>query len=104
MHYPKRFLFPSLLALAVGFLPALASARQVDFSGLAEKFFKAHPVEGRPVSEVTLEELLEQHYALAQIGAIDVRFPREFLEDKGVVEDFKDSVVAILAVHELWLD
>jgi hypothetical protein len=104
MHYPMRRLFPSLVALAIGFLPAPLLAGQVDFSGLAEKFFKAHPVEGRPVSDVTLDELLAEHYALAQIGAIDVRFPREFLDDKGVVEDFKDSVGAILAVHELWLD
>ena len=104
MNYPKRFLLPSLLAFAIGFLPAPASAGQVDFNGLAEKFFKAHPVEGRSVGDVTLDELVAEHYALAQVGAIDVRFPREFLEDKGVVEDFKDSVGAILAVHELWLD
>ncbi|NUP96395.1 MAG: hypothetical protein HUU28_09550 [Planctomycetaceae bacterium] len=104
MNYPKRFLLPSLLALTLGCLPATAAAGQVDFNGLAEKFFKAHPVDGRSVSDVALDELVATHYALAQIGAIDVRFPREFLDDKGVVEDFKDSLTAILAVHELWLD
>ena len=65
-------------------LPSAAAAGEVDFPGLAKQFFERHPIEGRTPAEIAFEELLERHYALAQLGAIDVRIPREFLDDKGV--------------------
>jgi len=85
---------------------ALGTARagEVDFAGLAKEYFDKHPVEGRAPADVAFDELLETHYALAQVGAIDVRLPREFLDDKGVVDDFKDALGAVLATHQLWLD
>lgn len=85
-------------------LPSAAAAGEVDFPGLAKQFFERHPMEGRTPAEISFEELLERHYALAQLGAIDVRIPREFLDDKGVVDDFKDALSAVLLTHQLWLD
>jgi hypothetical protein len=102
----QRRFFSAFLALSAWLAPTpVALARgEVDFAGLAERYFKAHEVAGHSPSEVGLDLLLEQHYALAEVGAIDVRVPREFLDDKGCVDDFKDSIVATLAVHQLWLD
>lgn len=103
MRLEFRPLLTALALLGTSLL-SVARAGEVDFPGLAKDFFERHPVEGRTPAEVSFEELLETHYALAQVGAIDVRVPREFMDDKGLVEDFKDSLAAVLATHQLWLD
>ncbi len=101
----RRFLTALLACSAsLGSMPTALAGGEVDFAGLAERYFKTHEMAGRAPAEVGLEELLDQHYTLAQVGAIDVRVPREFLDDKGCVEDFKDSIAATLSVHQLWLD
>ncbi|MBM3988775.1 MAG: hypothetical protein FJ294_12555 [Planctomycetes bacterium] len=103
MRPAHRFSWLSCTLLLVG-LVSPARADEVDFAALAKEFFERHPLEGRAPAEVSFEDVLESHYALAQVGAIDVRIPREFLADKGRVEDFKDSLAAVLATHQLWLD
>lgn len=96
----------SQMPCAARALPALGGTLigQVDFGALAESYLKQHPVEGRPATEVGIDELLAAHTALAQVGALDVRFPREFLDDKSALDDFKDTLLAVLQVHDLWLD
>ncbi len=99
----QRLLFLTCALLGVGPFQA-ARAGEVDFPALAQQYIERHPVEGRTPAEVSFDELLEAHYALAQVGAIDVRVPREFLGDKGIVDDCKDALSAVLATHQLWLD
>ncbi len=99
----QRLLFLTCALMGVGPFQA-ARAGEVDFPALAQQYVERHPVEGRTPAEVSFDELLEAHYALAQVGAIDVRVPREFLGDKGIVDDCKDALSAVLATHQLWLD
>lgn len=103
MRLVPRILWLPFALLFCDFV-SMARAGEVDYAALAKEFLDKHPVEGRGAADVSFDELLEKHYALAQIGAIDVRIPREYLEDKGSVDDFKDAVAAVLATHQLWLD
>jgi hypothetical protein len=96
----RRITSAGTLALLV----AAASGRGADFAKLADKYLEAHPVQGKEGAAITLEDLMEAHYCRAQVGAIDLRFPREFLEDKGQFDDFKDCASTVLKVHEAWLD
>lgn len=77
---------------------------QVDFSKLADDYLARHPVDGKLASEVSLPDVIAAHFAPASVGAIDLRFPRAFLTEKSVVEDFKTVVQAILQTHLAWLD
>lgn len=104
MRPSPRSLACVLVALFLATAAPCARAGEVDFAALAQEFFERHPVAGKTPAEVSFEELLDQHYSLVQLGAIDVRLPREFLDDKGIVDDFKDSLAAVLATHQLWLD
>jgi hypothetical protein len=83
---------------------AQAPANRVDFSALADAYLAKHPVEGKSADEVKLEDLVAAHFLPASVGAIDLRFPRAFLGEKGTVESFKGVVVALLTTHNTWLD
>jgi hypothetical protein len=97
---------PSLL-LAFG-LACVSSARaasdQVDFGKLADGYFAKHKIEGKAPAETAMEDVLGTHYLLAEIGALDLRFPREFLDEKSAVDDFKTCLTAALQIHEVFLD
>lgn len=120
LSWPSRALSALLLVAPVLSSPLLASSGadpiasgastvapcpgEVDFSKLAEEYLARHPVEGKSADQVSMSELVTAHFAPARVGAIDLRFPRSALGDKGVVADFRDVVQAILQVHLAWLD
>lgn len=102
-------------SLVAGLPPAREAAREaalgslvdlggIDFGALASRFLASHPVAGKAESEVTLEELIASHYLLAEVGALDVRIPREFLADEAALADFRAALAAVLGVHRAWLD
>lgn len=93
-----------LVTLIVGLACNAARAAQVDFARLADEYLARHKVEGKAPGEFGMQELLEAHTIGARIGALELRFPREFLGDKSSVDDFKDGLSAALQVHQLWID
>jgi len=94
--------------IAVGCLSLLsivaAAPQQIEFQKLADGYLAEHEIPGKKPSEITLQELIDTHFLAANLGAVDLRFPRSFFGDKGVTDDFKDVATAILQTHAAWLD
>jgi hypothetical protein len=85
-------------------LPQPRAQQQLDFSALADAYLAAHPVAGKTADTLKMEDVVAAHFLPASVGAIELRFPRAFLGEKSVVENFKAVVVALLTTHATWLD
>lgn len=92
-----------LVLCVLGFAPR-AAALQVDFAKLAEQFLERNKIQGLAEGEAGVAQVIESAYTPAVIGALELRFPREFTGDKSAVEAFKSCITATLQVHRLWLD
>lgn len=97
---------PLLSALAVSFAPALPAATgdDLDHAALAAAFRERNAVEGIEQADLELEAVLKAHYTSAQVGAFEVHFPAQFLEDSGGLGLFQDAIGGLIDVQEAWLE
>jgi hypothetical protein len=82
----------------------IARAGDVDFAHLADQYLAAHPIEGKRPGDIGLQDIIDTYYVTADVGAFEVKFPRSFMSDKPVTDDFKGVVTALLDLQSLWLD
>ena len=96
---------PALLVLALTCTPLLAADEPgLDHASMAASYRNRRAVEGIANEDLELVSVLEHHYTSAQLGAIEVHFPMDGLEDSSGVELFRDGVGGLLDVQEAWLE
>lgn len=92
----------AVTTLALLFAPALP-APDLDHAEMAASFRERRSVEGVANEDLELEIVLENHYTSAQLGAFEVHFPMDALEDEHGVDLFRDGVGGLIDVQEAWL-
>ncbi|MBI5434564.1 MAG: hypothetical protein HZA52_17165 [Planctomycetes bacterium] len=93
----------ALIALAF-VLCTHPNAADHDFAALAETYKKAHGLEGKAQADVDFAQVLDQHYVHAELGVLDVRYPKSDMPEKVRVKELQDVSLALLDLQVRWLD
>ena len=92
------------LALLPALPPAPGSGDELDHAALAAAYRERRSVEGIANEDLGLDAVIDHHYASSLLGAFEVHYPVDGLEDSKGIGLFQDAVGALIDVQEAWLE
>ena len=94
----------SALALSLAAAPAVLWTDELNHAALDDAFRERRAVEGIEKPDLTLDAVLDAHYARADLGAFEVHFPIVDLSENRELKLFGDAVGGLIDVQEAWLE
>lgn len=76
----------------------------VDFAALAQTFLASHGLAGKTQGDIDLDAFFDEHFVRAELGVLDVRYPKVDVVDKTRVKELQDVCVALVDLQLKWLE